>query len=1029
MIMEEVQFSFKPYGGITAHKTRRKTNINNHLGGLIMEGRKIKLLLLFVVVLLFGSAVVAFGDWDPCDPYKMHFPQLPDPCGWDIAFCWAGPTELRLELADDWLCTKTGPVSDIHFWISWEGDLVGTIESVMVCIYSNDPCGPSGWSEPNVLLWSRYFPDGNGLYTVRPYGSGQQGWYDPNTGMWNKPDHYNYYQINITDINDPFIQEEGKIYWLGIHIKAVPFPECRVGWKTAVQPHFMDDAVWRVLSTEMWTPLHDPNTYESLDLSFVITGGEEPNYAKPLEPHTKWSQPPIEIDPNSVVPTYCGWDEQSRNGLPKNKWKIVADDYRCIGSMPVTSIHWWGSFFGWEWPEHQGQLPPVLPANWWIGFWSNVPAGAEPNYLPYSYPNKLLHSITIPAARVDFNEVGYDEYVSRPNDICYQYHVDLNSAEVFWQDDFNGVTDANTYWISIVAEYNVVSVYEYQWGWKTRPWSWMDDAVTFILSFKPGPNFVIPDPCQVTRLIDQWGESVDVSFELDTDPNYIKWEQLYTGIRNWPHYEDVNSTYNFYKPEKERLVADDWRCVRRTPVTAVVWWGSYIDYIYEACQGPMSRPVPPDKFRLKIWTDVPVDGKADVLFLTDTTLSMGGYINDLKDALSGIFAAIGEFMPGLDIEYGVADYKDYGDGGNYQAYGVNLIQPFTSNTNAVQAAINGLSAGGGNDHPESQLTGMVSTANNWLTPAGDLGFNGRADAQKILIWAGDAHGHIAGDEPGSSGHPPAGYYPSLSATINALTAQGIKVFALNKEDCANGLNYPYDGLFNQTPPQQQADEITSATGGTLFCDVDSGGPSIENAVVASIKSGVGHSHPGEVIWQYDANEYDEVLVGYDKHPEDVPPYRTEPVFRYSVRLPDANWFHQPAYNEVFWLSVQAIYDINMPDYEWGWTNHKHMFNDDAVSGYYDDANEVWVWDEELYDQTGASEDMSFMLFTDPALCSTCANYNCDARVNFVDFADFADDWRWVGPAGGYNNSDLDCNGVVDFKDVGIFCLQWLTYCP
>jgi hypothetical protein len=118
----------------------------------------------------------------------------------------------------------------------------------------------------------------------------------------------------------------------------------------------------------------------------------------------------------------------------------------------------------------------------------------------------------------------------------------------------------------------------------------------------------------------------------------------------------------------------------------------------------------------------------------------------------------------------------------------------------------------------------------------------------------------------------------------------------------------------------------------------------------------------------------------------------------------------------------------MPNYVWGWTNHKHVFNDDAVSGYFNDVNEVWVWTE-LFDQTGASEDMSFILFTDPNVCSTCANYNCDARVNFLDYADFADAWLWTGPAGGYNNSDLNCDGSVDFYDLKIFVDQWLSSCP
>ncbi|GAG09234.1 unnamed protein product, partial [marine sediment metagenome] len=52
-------------------------------------------------------------------------------------------------------------------------------------------------------------------------------------------------------------------------------------------------------------------------------------------------------------------------------WQVVADDYRCIDHMPVTSIHWWGSHYGWE---ELGVRPPQLPIGWKFCFWSNVPA-------------------------------------------------------------------------------------------------------------------------------------------------------------------------------------------------------------------------------------------------------------------------------------------------------------------------------------------------------------------------------------------------------------------------------------------------------------------------------------------------------------------------------------------------------------------------------------------------------------------------------------------------------------------------------
>jgi hypothetical protein len=84
------------------------------------------------------------------------------------------------------------------------------------------------------------------------------------------------------------------------------------------------------------------------------------------------------------------------------------------------------------------------------------------------------------------------------------------------------------------------------------------------------------------------------------------------------------------------------------------------------------------------------------------------------------------------------------------------------------------------------------------------------------------------------------------------------------------------------------------------------------------------------------------------------------------------WFHQEEQNGIFWLSVQAVYDTQDPIYKWGWTNHAHVYNDDAVQGYWDSGLLKW---KELYDQTGVSEDMSFMLFTDPYECYTGPDYS------------------------------------------------------
>ncbi|MHC4113011.1 MAG: DUF7901 domain-containing protein, partial [Planctomycetota bacterium] len=134
-----------------------------------------------------------------------------------------------------------------------------------------------------------------------------------------------------------------------------------------------------------------------------------------------------------TLPIYSGWDEISYiDQIDTTRDPFVADDFRCLGSMPVTSIHWWGSYYGLVEP---GTAPLVKPIGWKIGFWSNVPESADTDY---SYPEKMLWEVKVPADRVEVEEVGTDFYHHYyPNDVAYQYTLHLvGPNEVFWQGDY-----------------------------------------------------------------------------------------------------------------------------------------------------------------------------------------------------------------------------------------------------------------------------------------------------------------------------------------------------------------------------------------------------------------------------------------------------------------------------------------------------------------------------------------------------------------------------------------------------------------
>ena len=116
-----------------------------------------KRLILFSLCVLFVSSIT-FADWDPGDDYKMHFPQLPDPEGWDV-FAGLNPhVGYPKVVADDWQCIQDGPVDDIHLWGSWKDDMQSQIQLIHVSIHDNIPAGElAPWSMPGDLLWDWEF--------------------------------------------------------------------------------------------------------------------------------------------------------------------------------------------------------------------------------------------------------------------------------------------------------------------------------------------------------------------------------------------------------------------------------------------------------------------------------------------------------------------------------------------------------------------------------------------------------------------------------------------------------------------------------------------------------------------------------------------------------------------------------------------------------------------------------------------------------------------------------------------------------
>jgi hypothetical protein len=114
---------------------------------------------------------------------------------------------------------------------------------------------------------------------------------------------------------------------------------------------------------------------------------------------------------------------------------------------------------------------------------------------------------------------------------------------------------------------------------------------------------------------------------------------------------------------------------------------------------------------------------------------------------------------------------------------------------------------------------------------------------------------------------------------------------------------------------------------------------------------------------------------------------------------------------IYWFSVVAVYNAGTdPQYDWGWTNHKHVFNDDAVGGYLlpDQPEPLWQW-EKILDQTQESADMSFVLFTEP----DCLNRKAPEYADWVAWKK-PDCWCYPHQCQG------DCDGLIQFGMYWVF---------
>ena len=145
----------------------------------------------------------------------------------------------------------------------------------------------------------------------------------------------------------------------------------------------------------------------------------------------------------------------------------------------------------------------------------------------------------------------------------------------------------------------------------------------------------------------------------------------------------------------------------------------------------------------------PVKGGVDLVFAIDTTGSMTPYLDGVKSAATNL---VNQTLAGGNARIAVVEYRDFYSDCTADGFASRVDVPFSTDTNAILSAIDGLSTfdGAGCDVPESVYSGLMTA----------IKLPWRNNVTKAIVLMGDAPPH----DP----EPTSGY--TLSSVVAAARA-------------------------------------------------------------------------------------------------------------------------------------------------------------------------------------------------------------------------------------------------------------------
>lgn len=166
------------------------------------------------------------------------------------------------------------------------------------------------------------------------------------------------------------------------------------------------------------------------------------------------------------------------------------------------------------------------------------------------------------------------------------------------------------------------------------------------------------------------------------------------------------------------------------------------------------------------------DLQLDMLFLLDTTGSMGDELNRIQETIDSIAQRIDDFTPHPELRFGLVAYRDRGD--EY----VTRTYDFTTDVDSFRDQLNALTADGGGDTPESVNEGLHQAVQ---------GIQWRDNAVRLIFLVADAAPHL--DYPDD--------YDYIVEAQEAVT-RGIKIYPIAASNTDAQAEYVFRQLAQQT---------------------------------------------------------------------------------------------------------------------------------------------------------------------------------------------------------------------------------------